>query len=210
MATTFKLVLLTSMVTTSTSLVPGDEITVGNDEAWCLVNDGLARLKNTAKPKKPQHVIDAEAQAAAEEELKNQPLPGIDPEGQALQDALATIAERDEEIAERDKQITAQQQTIAGLEAQLPALQQQLTELEGENKQLQESIDTLEADKTKLQGQVDSLTEEKAQLHSQVDTLTADKAQLQGQVTTLEAENKQLQERIDELEAQLPAAGAPQ
>ena len=43
MATTYKLVLLTSIVTTSTSLVPGEEITVGNDEAWQLVNESATR-----------------------------------------------------------------------------------------------------------------------------------------------------------------------
>lgn len=64
----FKLKLLTSRVAIDQSFVAGDEYDCGNDEAWFMIEDGLAELVSKKKPAKPERVIAAEkAKQEAEE-----------------------------------------------------------------------------------------------------------------------------------------------
>ncbi|WP_444942718.1 hypothetical protein ACJJIK_10705 [Microbulbifer sp. ZKSA006] len=128
----FKLILLTSMVTVSESFAPGDEIEVSNDEAWQLLNEGLAepKKKNQKVPQKPQRVVEAEAR---EEEKRQRQveikLSTIHPEGEELNEALA-------KLAERDRQLAQQADYVAELEGKLTAVEEQ-------NSQLVEQLDVL-------------------------------------------------------------------
>ncbi|MEW5248910.1 hypothetical protein [Microbulbifer discodermiae] len=128
----FKLVLLTSMVTTTQSLAPGEEIEVGNDEAWSLLHDGLAELKGKKKPTKPAHIAKAEAEAAAEEERQAEmTLSPIHPEGKELNAVVAKLAEREAQLKERDEYINELEVEVAKLEEAQEILQQQLAEATG-------------------------------------------------------------------------------
>ncbi|MDP5211065.1 hypothetical protein [Microbulbifer sp. 2205BS26-8] len=121
MAASFKLVLLTSMVTTTQSLAAGDDIEVGNDEAWHLLSDGLARPKSKKQksPAKPQRVAEEEAKALeAQKRQAEMQLPCVRPEGEELNEALA-------KLTERDQKIQAQTDTIAELEGKLALLEEE-------------------------------------------------------------------------------------
>ncbi|MFS1524746.1 hypothetical protein ACL7TT_11620 [Microbulbifer sp. 2304DJ12-6] len=132
MATSFKLVLLTSMVTTTCSLAAGDEIEVGNDEAWRLLNDGLARPKSKKQksPTKPQRVAEEEAKALeAQKRQAKMQLPCVHPEGKELNEALTKIAERDQKIQTQGDIITELEGKLALLEEENCQLQEQLAQL---------------------------------------------------------------------------------
>lgn len=133
----FKLVLLTSMVTATDSLAPGDELTVGNDEAWHLLDGGLAKLKggkaNSSKPEKPAAVAEAEEKAA--EQARQQAeleLPTVHPEGKELNAALAKLGERQGKVKAQAETIAALESEVARLEEHNAALQEQLEEMADE------------------------------------------------------------------------------
>lgn len=132
MAASFKLVLLTSMVTTTQSLAAGDDIEVGNDEAWHLLSDGLARPKSKKQksPTKPQRVAEEEAKALeAQKRQAEMRLPPVRPQGEELSKALARVAECDQEIQTQADTIVELEGKLALLEEENCRLQEQVAEL---------------------------------------------------------------------------------
>ncbi|WP_299948145.1 hypothetical protein [uncultured Microbulbifer sp.] len=164
MAASFKLVLLTSMVTTTRSLASGDDIEVGNDEAWHLLNDGLAKPKKKSQkmPEKPQRVVDAEARA--EEEAKRQgemQLPCVHVEGEELNEALA-------KVAECDQKIKTQADTIVELEGKLTASEEQNSQLVEQLAERDRLIKTQDDTIAELEGKLALLEEENFRLQEQL------------------------------------------
>ncbi|WP_299582079.1 hypothetical protein [uncultured Microbulbifer sp.] len=154
MSAKFKLILLTSMVTVSESYVPGDEIEVGNDEAWQLLNEGLAepKKKNQKAPQKPQRVLEAEARAETEKQRQAEiQLPCIHPEGKELNEALVKLAARDkeskqqaDEIAQLEAKLTAAEEQNSQLSEQLAGRHQQILEMTDLTEQLESKVAALE------------------------------------------------------------------
>ena len=65
----FDIKLKTPRTTTKGSQLPGDTVTVENDEAWFMIERDHGSLVGKKAPEKPQRVIDEE-NAAAEAEKK--------------------------------------------------------------------------------------------------------------------------------------------
>ncbi|MFI2810147.1 hypothetical protein [Microbulbifer sp. JSM ZJ756] len=168
----FKLVLLTSMVTTSTSLAAGDEIEVGNDEAWALINGDLAALKNAKgknkqePPEKPAHIVEAEEKAAEEARAQLQmELPTVHPEGKELNAALeknaalrAASTQQVGQIASLGETVSEQAGTITALEEEVDNLQEAVESLKKERGELQAEVARLEEEKVALEQQLAEAT----------------------------------------------------
>lgn len=138
----FEIKLLTSRVAVDQSLVAGDHIFVGNDEAWRMINAGTGELVGEVMPEIPKLECDFIAADAAAEKAKSMPLKSVRPDldeqaeryeekiQNLMSDAEAALAEqrdihtkeleaRDSRVAELESELAAAAEKIAGLESDL-------------------------------------------------------------------------------------------
>lgn len=130
----FKVKLLVSRVTVDKSFVAGDKITVGNDEAWHLINSGEGVLVGKNGPTKPAAVEEAEAAAAAEQEKQAAfELPSVHPEGDEFKAEKARLEERLEKAVEESRFLASQldemEKESADLNGQVEGLQAEVERL---------------------------------------------------------------------------------
>ncbi len=144
----FKLVLLTSMVTLTDSYSPGDEINVENDQAWKMIDQGMAKLLGDEQPEKPQSVIDFEA----EQEKANQPPKPLQPihaEGKELNEALNKLRESDQALSQQKKECESLKSKLKEAHSELEKYEDfdaRLEELEAEKSALVEQVASLQKD----------------------------------------------------------------
>ncbi|MBN8431813.1 hypothetical protein JF535_13225 [Microbulbifer salipaludis] len=157
MSAKFKLVLLTSLVTALDSFAAGDDYEAGNDEAWQMIHDGIAELKNPKgknkqePPQKPARIAKAEAEAAAKAEQQLELVP-VHAEGKELNAALEKLAslraantKQGEQVTQMGNTVAQQAEYIATLEAEVEKLEGEVTTLEEEKVALQEELAELKA-----------------------------------------------------------------